>query len=358
MLKKLQLCDFIIDGLPVALFVVDADYKIIEFNPVAEQITGRERSQVLGQSCAEVFGSNLCQYDCPLRESEKIGAPCLGRKAIIRTEEEEELPILFSSRAILDNSGQLICGVEIFRDASEVRQLEAHKRNLISLFTHDLKAPVAITGGFVDRLLKGKAGALNEKQLSYLQTIHTEIHRLEEYILSFLDIAKIESGQIELQLKPCELGPLLSDIVTGFEVQAAKKHISLHLELPHLTQPMTVDRVQISRVVSNLLDNAIKYSEENSMVQLFVSEENEQVVLEIRDQGPGISAEDQSQVFTHFYRIDDQRRDVQGTGLGLAAVKAIIEAHLGRVWMQSTPGEGSSFFVSLPKDGKDASSKE
>ncbi len=349
MLSKQQLCELIISGLPVALFVVDGNYIIVEFNPAAEEITGRKRSEVLGRSCAEVFSTSLCQNECPLRESEKTGMPCLGREALIQVQDNEMLPIIFSSRAISDDSGKLIAGIEVFRDATDVRQLEAHKRNLISLFTHDLKAPVAIIGGFVDRLVQGKAGPLSEKQVSYLDTIHKEITRLEQYIFSFLDIARIESGQIELQLNPCDLEELLTDIVTGFEVQAAKKSIDLAVERPHLSGLVVLDRVQISRVISNLLDNAIKYSSEHSTVKLLFKEDQKQVTLEIRDQGPGISTQDQAQVFTHFYRIDDERRAVQGTGLGLAAVKAIVEAHSGRVGMHSVPGRGSSFFVSLPK---------
>jgi len=240
-------------------------------------------------------------------------------------------------------------GIEVFRDATDIQQLEAHKRNLISLFTHDLKAPVAIIGGFVDRLVEGKAGPLNDKQTSYLETIHKEISRLEQYIFSFLDIARIESGQIELELSPCDLGELLKEIVTGFEIQATEKTIALELDVPVLSDHIIADRLQISRVITNLVDNAIKYSQDNSTVLLRVQENRDQMILEIRDQGPGVSIQDQAHIFDHFFRIDDKRRAVQGTGLGLAAVKAIVDAHSGRVWMRSTPGKGSSFFVSLPK---------
>ena len=352
MLDKLQLCNLVIANLPVALFVVDAEYKIVEFNPAAEQITGRKRSQVVGRSCAEVFSSSLCEHHCPLNESEKTGEPCLGREAVIRLGNEEELPIIFSSCAVQDDSGRFIFGIEVFRDATDVQQLEAHKRNLISLFTHDLKAPVAIIGGFVDRLVQGKAGPLNDKQTSYLETIHKEISRLEQYIFSFLDIARIESGQIELELTPCDLPELLKEIVTGFEIQAAEKKITLQLDLPVQSDHITADRLQISRVITNLLDNAIKYSQENTTVLLRVQEYQDLLTLEIRDRGPGISIQDRAHIFDHFFRIKDKRRAVQGTGLGLAAVKAIVEAHSGRVWMHSTPGKGSSFFVSLPKGHK------
>jgi len=350
MIDRQQLCELVIEGLPMALFVMDREYRIVEFNPAAEQITGLQRSEVLGRLCAEVFSSSLCEHNCPVRESEKICAPCVGRKALIRVRNGEEVPVLFSSRAILDDEGRLVYGIEVFRDATDVRELEIHKRNLISLFTHDLKAPVAISGGFVDRLLQGKAGPLNDKQRSYLQTVRKEIRRLEQYIFSFLDIARIESGQIELSIRPCDFAELVREIVTGFEVRAAEKKIELQLELPPLVDRISADRLQISRVITNLLDNAIKYSDEHSRVQLRVQDNEDRLILEIRDQGPGIGVQDQVHIFDHFYRIEDKRQDVHGTGLGLAAVKAIVEAHSGRVWMHSTPGTGSSFFISLPKD--------
>ena len=108
MLNKQQLHELVIDGLPVALFMVDSDYRIIEFNKAAEQITGKKRSEVLGLQCFELFSSNLCQFDCPMLESKEYCQPCVGRKALIRINEGEELPILFSSRAIVDDSGKFL----------------------------------------------------------------------------------------------------------------------------------------------------------------------------------------------------------------------------------------------------------
>ena len=348
MLNRAELCDLIVEGLPVALFVVDGDYRIMEFNDAAEAITGWKSSEVLGRHCAEVFASNLCEGHCPLQESAETGQPCLGRRASVRPRDGRDLPILFSSRAILNDSGEMICGIEVFRDATEVENLEMHKRNLISLFAHDLKSPVAITGGFVDRLLDGKAGELNEKQRRYLGTIKKEIQRLEQYIFSFLDIARIESGQLQLEIAPSDIDRLVSEIVTAFTVQAAEKNIHLQLEKEGSLGAMDIDRLQISRVVSNLLDNAIKYSPPDSRVDIRLARRDDEVVLEIHDQGPGISPRDQAHIFNHFYRINDNRRNVQGSGLGLAAVKAIVEAHGGRVWLESSPDRGSSFYVALP----------
>ncbi|WPD24460.1 MAG: PAS domain-containing sensor histidine kinase [Candidatus Electrothrix aestuarii] len=350
MMSQGQLNSLIIAELPVALFVVDKDYKIVEFNPAAEKITGMTRQQVLGCCCSEVLSSNICEYDCPLKESVTTGQPCLGREAIIRTRSGNKVPIILSGRAITKKTGELLCCIEIFRDATDTKELDAHKRNLISLFTHDLKAPVMITGGFVNRLIDGKAGPLNEKQTSYLKIIQNELRRQEEYIQSFLDASKIESGRIELELQPCELAGLLKDIVTGFKVQASLKQIDIKLEMEHDLGQALLDKLHFGRVISNLLDNAIKYSQKDTLVQMQVRQTGKHFIFEINDQGPGIALQNQPHIFEHYYRPTRHCcEQAKGSGLGLAAVKAIVEAHSGSVWLHSIPGEGSTFFVSLPK---------
>lgn len=352
-----KICDLVVTGLPMALFIVDEQYRIIEFNAAAEEITGWQRKDVLGRPCTEVLSSNLCQDQCPLRESAASGLPCRERDALILTREGREKAIILSSVSQLGKDGRLENGLELFRDATIIKRLEAQKRNIISLFTHDLKVPVAIAGGFLERLSKGKAGPLNEKQTSYVESIRREIARLEEYIHSFLDIARIEAGQVELRLEECDIGGILREVVEGFKVPAGEKHIHIALELPDSPPPVRIDTLQMSRVFSNLLDNAIKYSDEGTAIRVIVREEESGPVIEIRDQGPGIALAEQEHIFDSFYRIPESGSGhVAGTGLGLAAVKAIVEAHGGKAWVRSEPGRGSSFMVSIPGAGKTSAS--
>lgn len=349
MISRDELYDLVISGLPVALFVVDGDFAIIEFNVAAEKLTGWKREEVLGRPCFEILGSSLCRSSCPLRESEKTGKPCLGREAVLHTRNGKRMPIFFSSSAMLDDQGRMKAGIEVFRDATEIKKLEAQKKNLISLFTHDLKAPVAIVGGFVDRLLQEKAGPLTDKQGEYLRAIRKEISRLENYIHSFLDISRIEAGQVELQLEEQPIGPLLTEIVQGFRVPAADKKIHISLDIQDNLPPVKVDSLQFTRVISNLLDNAIKYSAPDKEVRVSAREEGEDLVIEIQDQGPGIAPDQQEHIFDAFYRIPGTRKKAGGSGLGLAAVRVIMEAHGGRAWVESKEGEGSRFKVAVPK---------
>ncbi len=344
-----KICDLVIQELPMALFIVDDQLQIIEFNAAAEEITGWPRKEVLGRPCAEVLASSLCGERCPLRESVETGKTCRERDAFIHTRSGQKKAIILSSVALVDSNG-LEYGVELFRDATIIKKLETQKKNLVSLFTHDLKLPVAIAGGFLDRLLQGKAGPLNDKQTRYLESIRREILRLEGYIHAFLEISRIESGRLELHIEPHDLGRLLRDIVNGFKVQAAKKRIHISLNLPNSMPLVAIDDLQMGRVISNLIDNAIKYSYEGGSVEVSVREEQSGFVVEIRDQGPGIALEEQEHIFDSFYRIPENGSGhVAGTGLGLAAVKAIVEAHGGRVRLVSEPGRGSSFMVMLPR---------
>jgi PAS domain S-box-containing protein len=350
MMDQNQLNSLVIADLPVALFVVDDKYRIIEFNSAAEKITGMKRRKVLGWACSEILSSNLCDHHCPLRESVTTGQPCLGREAVIQTHSDKKIPIILSGRAVTASNGDILYSIGVFWDATDSKEHAAHKRNLISLFTHDLKAPVMITGGFVHRLLQGKAGPLNEKQMRYLRIVEKELQRQEDYIQSFLDASRIESGRIELELRACELEGLLRDIITGFKVQAALKGIHIVLEVPQDLGETLLDKVHFSRVISNLLDNAIKYSPSETLVRVRIRVAEKHFLFEIRDQGPGISLQNQTHIFDHYYRPDRHCCEkVKGTGLGLAAVKAIVEAHEGSVWLRSIPGRGCSFFVALPR---------
>lgn len=345
---KEQLYDLIVSGLPVALFVVDTDFHIVEFNQAAEEITGWTRGDVLGRICSDVLDSSLCLESCPLRESLQTRTSCMGREALITTKTLEKIPIMFSSSALTDEEGKLLYGIEVFRDASAVKKLEKQKNNILSLFTHDLKAPVAIAGGFVGRLLAEKAGPLTQKQQNYLRTISREIGKLEKYILSFLEISRIEAGQIELRLEPMHLGTLLQDLVEGFRLQAAEKEISLHLDVSADIPVVYGDTLQLNRVFSNLLDNAIKYSPAGESVQIMTRADKQYVMVDVRDNGNGIAADQLRHIFDSFYRVPGNVRKVGGTGLGLAAVKAIVEAHGGTTQVRSEIGHGSRFTVSLP----------
>ncbi len=345
---KGKLYDLLVASLPVGLFVVDEKLEIIEFNAEAERLTDWNKDEVIGKQCSEVLQSSLCASKCPLKESAQQQKSILGEKASLLTKWGEEIPIIFSCSVLLGEDGKPAGGIETFRDATVLKKLEVQRKNFISVFAHDLKAPVSIAGGFLRRLLQGKAGPLTEKQQYYLQMIEKETLRLESYVHNFLDVSRVEAGQIQLSLAPWNIEKVLDELVAGFRVKASEKDLAIYLDFPEKLPIVSVDEIQMERVISNLLDNAIKYSSPNSEIVLRAWGEGDFVFIEVRDQGVGISKHDLPYVFEYFYRIREIGQ-TSGTGLGLAAVRAIVEAHGGSVWVKSEKDKGSSFYIKIPK---------
>lgn len=348
-MTKEQFYDVLLSNLPVGLFVVDAEFKIIEFNREAERLTGWRREEVVGRNCSEVLQSSLCGTQCPILKSVQQKRSQVQQEASILTRWNERIPVFFSCSASVNKDGELVTGFKIFRDATERKKLEAQKKNVVSIFAHDLKAPVSISGGFLRRLLQGKAGELTEKQQKYIVSIKKEIDRLEKYIMYFLDVSRLESGQVQLVYNKCNLDKMLRELVSGFQIKAHPKKISIAYKADSQVNSISADKLQLERAVSNLLDNAIKYSPDNSDVVLSLKSVGDYVLITVNDQGQGIDEDKLPYIFDYFFCLHKDDDHTNGVGLGLAAVKGIVEAHGGTIWATSTEGEGSSFFIKIPR---------
>jgi PAS domain S-box-containing protein len=301
-IDKCKLFNLLIRNMPIGLFALDKNREIIEFNSAAEKITGYKKEEVLGRQCSEILNSNICNIACPLQDPSHPGP--IDQEAIIKTKDQQEIPVIFSTTFLKDEQGQIYSTIRAFRDISEIRRLEGHRKILISMFAHDLKAPIAIAGGFVIRLLKGKAGPLTPKQYEYLTIIDEKIRQLDSYIRSFLDILKMQSGQIPLSLEPCSMSKLIYEIIEGFRIKASERNIYLNTELSDSLPLVLGDREQLQRVISNLLDNAIKYSSEGAEVIIRANETSEYVVCQVQNSGPGIKSKDLPHIFDPFFNTN------------------------------------------------------
>ncbi len=355
----------VLNSLPVGIIVFDKLGLIIEVNPAAERLTGYSREQLVGKCCGEIGGGLFDMITPPVAGDETVYHPDTTKEgtqvkeAVLVKKSGERIPILYFDSALLDEENH-ICGmVKMFRDISAEKRMHKKHRILISMFAHDLKAPVAIAGGFLSRLLKGKAGELNDKQLRYLNVIENELKKLDSHIHSFLDILRMEAGEITLSLEKCSLEKIIYDITEEFEEKASSKNIRLVVNAPEQNVIVMVDKEQIERVLTNLIDNAIKYSPENTTIYITVEDHKGYVTCSVRDEGPGIPEEDIPYIFDPFYRsasAEKEKKDSDGTGIGLAIVKSIIEAHKGEVWVASKEGQGTTITFSIPKIPENGSS--
>jgi len=336
---------FLIQNTPGAVITSDHQGRISEFNPAAERLTGYSRDEALGRLAEEILqlqGVNLSIWNQVLKGQKEV-----TEELSLRNRSGQEVPVMVSSFPLRDEGGDPQGGAIIIRDLTPVKRLESGRRQLVNMFAHDLKTPVVGAAGLIRRLLQGKLGPLTEPQMNYLQTIDQEMEGLEKLIDRFLESARLDLRILAPQLMVLNIQEECRRVVTLLQPLAEDKDITLETNLPPEIPALRADPLLLQRALENLLENAIKYSPTHSRVLLAVRVEDSAIRFTVRDQGPGISPKDLPHLFEVFYR-GEQKGNTQGFGLGLAAVRRIIDAHGGRIWVDTGPGRGCAFHFTFP----------
>jgi len=228
----------------------------------------------------------------------------------------------------------------------KLTQKEEEKKNIVSMLAHDMKNPAMVAKGFAARLLKGKSGPLTEKQEGHIRLINSELERMERLLLDFLEMARHESKQFALNIRPVDVSANIKKHVEAASLEARKKEIRILLDFPDEAVPLAnADESQLDRIIRNLLANAINYTDNGGAVTIKLSVKNNFLLVQVQDNGRGIPKEHIKHIFTPFHRVENSTR---GTGLGLPIVKSLVKAHGGKIWVESVPGEGSTFSFTLP----------
>lgn len=219
--------------------------------------------------------------------------------------------------------------------------------DLIAEIVHELRTPLAALTAASHLLQRSELPADQRTKLS--QTILNEVQRLNDLTTDFLELSRLESGRTHFEREPVHLGGLVQESLEVVRAQAESKEIKLDTEIDPSLTPVHGDRKILKQLLLNLLTNAIKYSPPESVVTVALRSEGNEVLMEVRDTGRGISPDDQKRLFQRFYRAGDAQDEVQGTGLGLVIAKRIAESHEGSISVESTLGKGSTFTVRLPE---------
>lgn len=339
---------FIVQHTPGAVITTDARGRITEFNPAAEKITGYRREEAIGQPAETILYCQGSEAGGALRQV-MSGEPEVTQELVLQNRTGEKVPVMVSSFALQNEEKALLGAAIIIRDLNLVKRLETERRHLVSMFAHDLKTPVVGMAGLIRRLLHGKIGPLSPEQTAYLDTIDREMTRLEKLITSFLEFARLDLRLLTPQLEIIQVQAECRAVVTLMTPLAEAKEMKLQTKFSPELPSLRVDPLLLRRALENLLGNAIKFSPPGSTVLLQVSEEDGQLCFAVKDQGPGIPPEDLAHLFEFFYRGKAATGE-EGFGLGLATVKRIVDSHSGRLWVDTAPGQGATFYFTLPKE--------
>jgi two-component system, OmpR family, phosphate regulon sensor histidine kinase PhoR len=250
---------------------------------------------------------------------------------------------------VKDEKGQIIGVVTVLRDITELKALDKAKSTFVSLVAHEVQAPLAAIEGYLDIILDGGGGKDPEKTRKILDRCRERTGGLLALIQDLLAISRMQSGRIVREKEKLRLTDVLKEVVELMKGEALERGVEIAAELPEELPPVSANREDLTRVFTNLMDNAIKYNPAGGRVFLRAKALDAFLQVEVQDTGIGIPPEEKEKIFDEFYRVKNKdTQGIGGTGLGLSIAKKILEAHNGHLEVESQLHEGSTFRVLLP----------
>jgi signal transduction histidine kinase len=264
---------------------------------------------------------------------------------LIRRPSGEEIPVLANAATIEDTEGHVIGAVVLFQDITRLKQLEQQRERFISIVAHDLRTPITVIASHTQLLQRlADTGASISETRPGLEAILSSARRLDKMVGDLLDMSSLETGRLSLRKESLDVARLVESAVS--RLRGAVKPHPLLFETHGAIQPVLADPARVEQILTNLVTNAAKFSPEEAPIEVDVEPEPQEVVISVTDHGIGIPPAKIGRIFEPYYRAERTRRE--GLGLGLYITKGLVEAHGGRIWVESEPGKGSTFSFTLP----------
>ncbi len=353
------------------ILIVDNQFRIIDFNPAMQKLTGWQESEALGRLYHQVLlprdrqGNLLPMQELPITQA-FAGHTVVQREMLISTRDGQPFAVSVTASCVRSADGQPANGILNVRDITREREQEEQRSTFISVISHELQTPIAIIKGYASTLARTdvmerslhnapESSAPTAVEIegfhSRLLAIEEEADRLNKLVGNLLYASRIQAGGLQMEIAPLDLDHLIQSVVR--RLQAKSHDVSFTLNIPSNLPTVMADRDRIEEVLQNLLDNAIKYSPNHPEVSVACRATGDEVIVSVTDVGIGISVRDQEHIFHRFQRGSLQLTSaLPGAGLGLYICQAIVEAHGGHIWVQSTLHQGSTFSFSLPRAEK------
>lgn len=340
--KKLQ--NVVLESMKEGVLAIDNSEIILLLNNTARNILSLDNSRHIGKTLQEVVRiSDIQKFFKKILNEESV------QETEILVQHGEDKILQLSGTVLHDFENNKIGALVVINDISNLKHLDNLKRDLVANVSHELKTPITSIKGFIETLSEGSIDdPLRAKR--YLEIISKQTDRLIAIIEDLLSLSRLEqkADANEIIYEETEIRPIINSAVEDYEFKARDKNIGISVVCDELLKA-NVNKLLIEQAVDNLLDNAIKYSEQNKSIEIGARIIDGSLLIQVKDEGFGIAPEHISRLFERFYRVDKSRsRDEGGTGLGLAIVKHIAQVHNGIVEVESAPGKGSVFTIKIP----------
>jgi PAS domain S-box-containing protein len=352
----------IVESIADGVLVLDVNRQVILMNPAAARILGLKVSAVEGKHVHEILGraqaisdQELARqlYDKLMIGMAQFGSPEQSPEEPVpsldfRLEAEQKVVVGKVSPALL-GTGEFPSLVTVLRDISREAEVDRLKNEFISTVSHELRTPMTSIKGYSDLLFSDRVGPLSDQQRHFVGVIKNNADRLTALVNDILDISRIETGRLKLQIDSLDLMQLIGGVIDNFRGQIVEKSLDLTLDLPPSLPPVRGDKGRTTQILENLTSNAWKYTPEGGRVTIRARVIDGYVQVDVIDTGIGIDPKDIPHIFDRFYRTEQAEvQAVDGSGLGLSIVKMFVELLGGDIWVTSELNKGSTFSFTLP----------
>jgi K+-sensing histidine kinase KdpD len=341
----------LLDTLSDGMLILSAEKRIERCNPAFARMMDRPMEDIQAHLHDEIVQWAHRPQGLTLEQAESGGWPLTPHAHLYvegdlkRLDTQPPLPVGITYTPLISPEGGLLNIIATVRDITRYRQAEELKSTFISIISHELKTPVALIKGYVSTLRREDAQWEPEIMQESLQVIEEEADHLAGLIENLLDASRLQAGGMALKRSDINLPELARRLAKRMQIQTT--HHTIVVDFPPDFPILLADETRLEQVISNLINNSIKYAP-GGEIRITGSLRQENVIICVSDAGPGIAAEDIPHIFDRFYRAPDMARQTKGAGLGLYLARAIIEAHDGRIWVDSAPGHGVRICFSLP----------
>ncbi len=345
--------DAILEYSADGVLILDSAQRIQVFNRALSRLTGWQATDAIGRHHDEVIRWAHLETDRDLSDAVAGGWPLPSARPLyvegdLRRRNGGTVSVGLIYAPLFGQDRRLVNIIANVRDITRFREADEIKSTFVSVVSHELKTPVALIQGYAETLLRKDARWDPKTRQESLEVILEEADRLHHLIDNLLDASRLEAGKLPLETEPMALGALAERVAERFRTQT--DHNEIQVDFPSDYPFVEGDPTRLEQVLNNLLSNAIKYSPEGGLIEIDGRSTGDEVIVTVTDQGVGIPFEEQPHIFESFFRGSrEYQQQTSGAGLGLYLAKAIVEAHGGRIWVESNPGEGAAFSFALPR---------
>jgi len=338
----------IVESIADPIIVTDNEGLVVLMNKAAAEVLDVDPKEVNGQSLVGVLKDE--RWAKRLNSAAVVQTESLKRDALLIMERKgKKLYLRPRQTKILDGNRRVEGTVTLLQDVTRFKDLDEMKTEFLATVSHEFRTPLTSINMTVDILSKEVVGSINARQRELLVAAKDDCERLGKLVKELLDLSKLEARQQEIKTEPVDMRNLVDESLKSLRLPFEEKHISLNAVVDSNVSTIMANRQQLVWVITNLASNALRFTSEGGSVRISVTKQGTDVCLAVTDTGPGIPNEARLSIFDKFVQIKETAETTPGSvGLGLAIAREVVEAHAGKIWVESLEGKGSTFYVTLP----------